>query len=188
MRGQLRVLGEKVGDTTILEAERSLDQNFSSATLLPGCSGGAALLLRTPIPPDSNGYYANFSFQVKTRVDQEVWLAAAIPPERRGEVQVTVNGQLMTITTAPVSLYGDGYGWYKLGVTRLSGGVAKARIQVNGAGSVPLGMDVLVLSPRPFIPDGVTLPDPIQFPTLNFKGDSLQEEKKGKKGKAGVGF
>ena len=177
LRTQLRTLGDKLGDVTCLEAERSLDQNFSEAPYLPGCSGNSALLLRTPIPPGPDGYFANFSFQVKSRSDNEVWLAAAIPPERRAEVVVSVNGQPFTITSPPVSLYGDGYGWYKLGVTRLSGNIAKARIQVNGGGNLPIAMDAIILSPRPFTPDGITLPDPIQYPPMNLKGDSIEVQK-----------
>jgi len=166
MRLQLAHLGTKVGDVSIAEAEKCYETNFSEVDTDPGCSSGGALILHTPLPPEPGGYFAQFTVQPKSRSDQEVWLAASIPLERRGDLTVTVNGQVMILTGDPVGTYGDGFGWYKLGMTRLAGDPAKVRIQVNGPAASPIAIDVLVLTPRPFSPSGPTLPDPVVFPPL----------------------
>jgi hypothetical protein len=170
MRTQLDRLGTKVGDVTWIEAERTTDQNFSEAPSWPGCSGGAALVLRTPLAPGPEGFYAEFKIPVKSSADQEVWIAAAVPPERRADVSVVVNGQVMPLSGMPVSLYGEGFGWYKVGVTKLSGTVAKIRIQVLGSGASPIALDAITLTPRPFTPNGITQPDPMNFPPLGKRG------------------
>ncbi|AIE86531.1 hypothetical protein [Fimbriimonas ginsengisoli] len=167
MRVQVDRLGAKVGDVTWIEAERTPDQNFSEAPNWPGCSGGAALVLRTPLPPGADGYYAEYRVPVKTTADQDVWIAASVPVERRSEVQVLVNGQVMPLTGAPVSLYGEGFGWYKLGVTRMTGTIGKLRVQVLGSGTSQIAIDAITLTPRPFTPNGISQPDPVLFPPLN---------------------
>jgi len=180
MRTQLFHLGEKVGDVTYIDAERTGDQNFSETPSIPGCIGGSALVLHTPIPPGPEGYYANYKVQVRSKEDQTLWLAASIPPEQRGLVTISVEGQTFGVSEAPVSLYGDGYGWYKLGVTRLAGNMAKVLIRVNGSGNLPIALDAIVLTPRPFAPDGITLPDPVEFPPVSAKAPK-ESGKKGRK-------
>lgn len=166
MRMQLAHLASKVGDVSIAEGEKCYDTNFSQIETDPGCSMGGALVLHTPLPPEPGGYYAQFTMQSKSRSDQEVWLAASIPLERRGDVTVSVNGQVMLLTGDPVGNYGDGFGWYKLGVTKLAADPAKVRIQVNGPAASPIAIDAIVMTPRPFTPTGPDMPDAVIFPPM----------------------
>jgi len=170
MRQILRRAASKVGRATWVEAERSTETNFSEAESLPGCSGGGALALRTGIPAGAEGYFADFSIQVKTKEEQEVWIAAKIPAERRGDVRVIIDGQTLSITTDPLSSYGQGFAWYKLGTTRLAGTKAALRFEVKGAPGVEIGLDVLLLTPRAFRPSGINPPDPVDYPPLSIKG------------------
>lgn len=169
MQVQLRKLGQKIGDVSDILAERCTDTNFSEVETIPGCNGGAALSLRSPIPPPPGGYYATYQVQSRAHGDQEVWLAASIPPERRADLLVMVNGQPMKITGEPVGVYGEGYGWYKLGVTKLDGTQGKIRVQFNGSASIPVSIDSIVITPRPFTPNGAEFPDPIVFASLPTK-------------------
>lgn len=169
MRTQLVRLGAKVGNVAVVEIEKSPETNFSEVANVPGCSGGGALVLRTPIAPGPQGYFVEVTVPSKSRDEQEVWLSASIPLEKRHEITVSVNGQLLPLTGEPVGTYGDGYGWYKLGVTRLGGDPVKVRIMVSGAASAPIALDSLVLTPRPFKPLGPYPPDPIEFPPLPHK-------------------
>lgn len=185
MRDAYRSLSNLLGRYDWIEAESSRDDNFSEIDASPACSAGAALALRTQLPPGPSGYYANYVVPVRTNADQEVWLAAKIPPDRRGDIQVIVGGQsegetagsgasdaiiggqTMTINTEPVSLYGGGYGWYKLGVTRLAGGRSSLKVIVTGETSSDLALDVILLTPGTFTPNGVNEPDPIDFSKVN---------------------
>jgi hypothetical protein len=173
MRVELARIGAKVGDVTFVEAQKSLEQNFSDTPVMPSCISGSALLLHTPLPPGPDGYFANFNLQVRTKEPQDVWLAAEIPAELRPEVQVLINGQPFSISDPPLSFYGDGFAWYKMGSTRLGGSTMKASIVVNGPGNMPIALDALVLTPRDFKPDGVNLPDPVKYPPFAMKGDKL---------------
>jgi len=163
MRKQYWKLAEKVAPYTWIECERYSESNFSEVVKNPGCSAGLALSLRTLIPPGPGGYYAEYSVQVRSKEDQEVWVSAKIPSERRGDVSVFVGGQQMLLTGEPTSIYAGGFGWYKLGTTRLAGNMTKLRLQVETAGNAEIAFDTILLSPSPFKPNGVTRPEPSNF-------------------------
>lgn len=163
MRNYLYRLGAKVGNSTWIEGEVSGDTNFSEVGTEGSCSGGKALMLSTPFSAGSEGYHADYSIPVKTGDEQTVWVAARIPRELRDSTMVQLAGQAMVIRGEPVGLYGDGFGWYKLGVTRLSAGPAKLRILCNGAKGADLAVDVIVLTPAAWQPSGVlNRPLPVQ--------------------------
>jgi hypothetical protein len=176
MRQALRSLSAMMGRFFWVEAESCRDHNFSEIDLSPACSAGAALALRTQMPPGPDGYFANFTVPTKTNDDQEVWIAARIPADRRGDVRLVIGGQLdastgkvvgtgqtLTINSEPVSLYGNGFGWYKLGVTRLAGANSLLRFLVTGDTPSDLALDAILFTPTPFHPNGVNQPDAIDF-------------------------
>jgi hypothetical protein len=162
MQQALNRMYHKLGNFTWVEAEYASDTNFSEALSQPGCSAGGALALKSQIPVEQ-GFFSEYNLPVRSKDDQEVWIAAKIPAERRGDVQVMVGGQPMLITAEPVSPYGAGYAWYRLGTTRLAGNTTKLRVQVGSALGSEIALDVILLSPSPFQPNGVRLPDPINF-------------------------
>ncbi len=181
MRAAYRSLSSKMGRYTWIEAENCRDHNFSEIDSSPACSGGSALALRTQLPPGPSGYYANFIVPVKSVSDQEVWISARIPADRRGDIQVivggqtdqqgnevsTIGGQTLSINTEPISLYGNGFGWYKLGVTRLAGANSSIKILVNGDTPSDLAIDVVLLAPSPFKPNGIDQPEPASTANTN---------------------
>jgi hypothetical protein len=181
MRRQYWRLGAKLETYTWLEAERFTDSNFSQVLATPGCSAGASLSLQTTVPPGPDGYFAEYNFSVKTKQDQDVWISAKIPQERRKEVSVLIGGQSLRVSGEPLSIYANGFGWYKLGSTRLGGNVSKLRLKVDSAGASEIAIDAIILTPTTFTPNGITPPDPVNFSVA----PQTAPKKKGRRGSGG---
>lgn len=159
MRQTLNEAAKKAGAFTWVEIERSKENNFSEVVNTSAASGGGYLSIRTQLPPDE-GYVANLEVPSHSKEDLEVWVAARIPAEVRGSVSVVIGGQVLPLVGDPIGGYGDDFGWYKLGMTRLASGTNKAKIVVNGSSLTEMGFDVLVFAPLGFKPNAVTLPLP----------------------------
>ncbi len=170
LRDQFKRLSRKLGAFTWIEAEGPAETNFSEATQDAGCSAGTSLCLRSRIDPGPEGFYAEYPLQVKTQDDQVAWIAAKIPADERSNVLVTISGQTLTISGPPMSPYGSGYAWYKLGTTRLAGSTSKLRLQANGLLGDEICVDAIVLAPDSFQPNGVTYPDAIRYLPTPQKG------------------
>lgn len=148
----------RASDFLWIEGENSSKNNFSEALAVPGCSGGGALTLQARLASD-DGYFSEYEIPVRTIADQEVWLAARIPEGRTDDVQVLIGGQLLTIEGPPVRKYGQGFAWYKLGTTRLAaGGNSRVRVQVARPMGGNFAVDVILLTPVPFAPNGFVRP------------------------------
>jgi len=117
-------------------------------------------LLRTPIPPDLGVNFANYNVPVRFKDEQEVWLAAAIPAERRNDIEVVVNGQIFPIAGLAGQPFGDSFGWYKLGVTRLAGGMIKCGSKSTVPDLRHRGPTPSSSPPRPFGPYGISCRTP----------------------------
>lgn len=163
LRQQTLKLNLKLATFTWIEAETSRNNTFSEALPVPGCSNGAVLSLQSRLNPGPEGYYAEYSVPVKSDAEQEVWLAASIPTGTESIVRVFVGGQTMTLTGESVGRYGSGYGWYRLGTTRLAGGTQKLRVQVDAPRGAEIALDAIMLSPTRQKPSGVTPPEIVSF-------------------------
>ncbi|CAN5391486.1 hypothetical protein BH11ARM1_BH11ARM1_03410 [soil metagenome] len=159
MRTELYRLSYQLGDYIWQEAERTTKTNFSEAATVTGASGTRCLMLDTQIAPGPEGYYAEYPIPVRSREPQEVWIAARIPAGRRKDITVSIGDQILKLPDAPVTLYGQGIGWYKLGTTRLAGNLSTMRIIVNSEGA-PIAIDTILLTPSPFTPTDVRPPLP----------------------------
>ncbi len=157
LRNVIDHLSLKLGSYSWAEGETPQTTNFSEPIQVPGCSGGAALSLATSL--SGRQYFAEYDTSVRSRGDQEVWIAARIPVELRSKVRVTVGGQVMPLGADGVSPYGLGYAWYKCGSTKLAGSRAKVRIEVDSANGVDLAIDAIVIYPGEFRPNGISLPE-----------------------------
>jgi hypothetical protein len=136
--------------------------NFSEALPSAGCSNGGMLSLKTQIASPAEGYFADYTVGVKSGDDVEIWVAARIPAGERQNITVSLAGDNFTIQGEPISPYGQGFGWYNLGTTKLGGAQTKLRLLVNST-SADLAFDAIALVPGHFQPKGVTLPDAIVF-------------------------
>lgn len=169
MRQQLERVSLRLAHFNWIEAESSRANNFSEVTPSPGCSYGGMLTLNTQIANPGEGYTADYTVSVKSGDDVEVWMAARIPAEQRQYVSLTIAGQQFRIQSDPISPYGQGFAWYKLGITKLGGAQTKMKLQVDSP-TADMAFDAFVLMPGHFEPKGVRLPDAIAFATLKKKG------------------
>lgn len=163
LRRQYWKLNNKVGRLMWIEGERPTETNFSGPVPIPGCCNGSALTLNVPVATTPDGYFATYDVNVTSQQDVEVWMAARIPKEQRGEFRMIVGGESMRITEEPVSVYGQGFAWYKLGVTRLGGDQTTVRLEVKPTASADLAIDAILFYPGTFRPNGTTMPDGIDF-------------------------
>lgn len=158
MKNAVEKLNDRVGRFVWIEAEASRDNTFSEISDMRGASDGKALSLRASALGLAKDYYAQYSFLPKTDADLEVWLAARLPREFREDVSVLIGSQLMKVQGESVSHYGVGFGWYKLGSTRVGGASAQFQVRVIPRLGTDISIDAIVFSPGPFEPNGVFHP------------------------------
>jgi len=163
LRKRFWLLNRMVAPFSWIEAESSRATNFSQIMAHSGCSEGAALLLHTPVTTDTKGFYADYPLNSHSTTDQEVWIAGWIPKEEEKYVAVDVSGQRLSIIDGPYSSYASGFAWYRLGVTRLLSTNSDLSIHVDSPEGAYLAIDVILLYPGTFKPNGVTMPDAAPF-------------------------
>ncbi|MFY9233952.1 MAG: hypothetical protein WAO58_05765 [Fimbriimonadaceae bacterium] len=163
-------LNARMGDFNWIEAEASRVHTFSESALEAGCSNGSVLSLRAPLAAkETDGYFAEFNVSPKSKEPLEVWISARVPGELRDNVRVLVGDQAFVLQGEPISRYGLGFGWYKLGSVTLVGRAAKLRIEVDVINAAELAIDTILLFPGGFTPNGVTPPEAMIFPELPIK-------------------
>lgn len=153
---QFNTLAPRAAPYMWIEAEKTPESNFGEPRFVPGASNGDCLVLESKLST-SKGYYARFPLRPRQVADHEFWIAADIPPALRSAVSLNVGGTVLKITERPISYYGLGLAWYKLGSAKMSA-QTEVRLEVSREVSAPIKVDVLVASPVPFRPDGARLP------------------------------
>ena len=157
MRGQLRRFASYLSPLTWVEAEAPTDTTFSEFAPMPGASGDKALVLRASLPSE-DGYGANYAVKTRNSDEVDLWVAARLSPERRREIEVTIGGVTLVPSEPPVSSYGDGFAWYRLGKTRLSVGVANVSLRMRSEPGAEAAIDAIVFAPAGWRPNGVSYP------------------------------
>jgi len=135
-----------------LEAERTPDLLFASRGPLAGSSEGKVLLLGDKL---GLGGRSSVSFNVIPRQpgNHEVWIAAAVAPGDRDAVSVRLGSHSYDLSgVLPVSFYGDGLGWYKLGELDLNG--PETLLLSTTRLGVQVSVDVVLVTPSKFTPRG----------------------------------
>ena len=153
---QLRSLRQQFSTYFWQEGEATRKASFSESSMISGCSGGAALSLHAVMPNTS--YYADYDIPLRSRQDQEVWIAAKIPKGEEKGWTVDVSGQVLRITGPGMSGYGNGFAWYKLGTTRLLNQRNKVRVSVAATQGTEEALDALLFFPGTFTPSGQLMP------------------------------
>ena len=133
---------------------------FSEVTNDAGCSNGASLSLKTPLGEATGLVTAKISVPQRSTGPMEMWIAARIPnPADKAAIRVKVGGQLMSLVGPPMSPYGSGFAWYLCGTTRLPTTRTDVIIELTGTPSTDISLDCLMLSPQPFQPMNVMMPE-----------------------------
>lgn len=169
MRQAFESVDLRLGRFDWIEAEKAKANNFSEVAKNAGCSGGACLALATQLAAPPSGYSAEYSVPVKTGADLEVWVAARIPADQRKNVTVTIGTQKFSLDVNPTNPYGQGFAWYKLGITKLAGTLSTLKVEVSGE-AVDMAFDAFLLYPGSFQPRGVKIPPAIDFVPVKKKG------------------
>lgn len=151
------------------EAEFSKINNFSEPLSQMGCSNAWCLALRSTLESFAQTYYADYSFQTRSTDLLEVWVAAKLPPQAKQYVTLSVGGQTLSIEGEGLSQYGSGFAWYKMGTTKLVPGISKIRLTVDAPQGTDLAIDTILLIPGNFRPNGVYMPDAVDFSTIKPK-------------------
>lgn len=158
MRQQLTKLDIAHGNAVWVEGESTRDTNFSEPAAVTGVSKNAALTLRSRLASPPEGYYANYVPNARVEGMHELWVAANIPPKHRNGFTVRIGDQALRIQRGPVSLYASGYGWYKMGEISLIKGPIMIQVAVDSKEGAEVAIDVLLLAPDSFTPNGVFPP------------------------------
>jgi len=154
----------QLGDLVWLEAETSRENNFSDIVQVSSASNGAVLTLEPRIY-DDRGFFADYEFPVRSNEEVEIWIAARVPFESRGKVSVGIANQTLSLPDAPTSLYGQGFGWYRLGTTRFGANIGKVRLEVAEAIGDSFAFDAIVIA-KTFRPRALRVPEPFERPAV----------------------
>ena len=160
---QFNAMVPKAAPYLWIEAERTPESNFGEPKYVPGASNAECLALESRLS-DAKGFYARYPIRPRTKGEHEFWLAASIPPALRSEVSLVVDGVVLKTAEPPIRYYGQGLAWYRFGRAELKA-ESDVRLTVTSKVSAPIKVDVLVMSPGPFRPDGPRMP--LDFLTPN---------------------
>lgn len=161
LRSMLRRLAPKVAPYVWLSAARSPKHNFSETVKAVGSASEAVLALEPGLRPEAGVYFAEYPVTLRSSGQHEVWIAARIPEEGRSSVAAAIDGRPLSIQGPPVSLYGDGFGWYRLGDFTPEGANYTLVVRLPGDFKDRLSLDVVLIYPGRFVPDGPE--PPVEF-------------------------
>ena len=163
LRQLLVQLGKQVSTTLWIEAELTKNTNFSGPMVSPGTSGGSVMALRTRVASPPEGYYASYTANPRVDGAYEIWIAVGASEADRANLMVRIGDQALKLVGEPISTYGIGFGWIKLGEVSLVKGPIDVKVLLNSETGGEAGVDAIVLSPKPFRPSGVRQPDAMEF-------------------------
>lgn len=141
-----------------VEAEGAKSLAVGEVAQSPGASGGAVVRLVVPSALTKEPIVATLTLPVRTEVDQELWFAARLPGDQSRFVTLVLQGQRMQLQPTPVSPYGDGFAWYRAGLTKLKTGMVDLRVEVEPADGLDLAFDAVLLAPVGVRPNGPWMP------------------------------
>lgn len=157
LRTMLMRITKAMGPVIWAEAESTQEHSMSENAPFEGASGGRVLSVRSRIPTQVAPLRAKFSLRARQSGSHEIWLAARLPVGSREALSVLVGDRVLRIESEPVSPYGEGFAWYRLGDVALTSEASALEIFLDSRQSLDLDLDVLVASPLPFRPDGLRL-------------------------------
>lgn len=141
-----------------IEAELSRDSNFSEPKYVPGASASNGLVLDTRLASPTGGYYVNYKVNPRIPGDHEIWLAADIPESLLESITIRVGLEVRKFEGRPTSFYGLNLAWYNFGHVEIDE-ASDVVIEIATESGARVILDVLVLSPITFVPDGPRKPN-----------------------------
>lgn len=157
IRLQLTRLRSMMSSAIWIEAETSREHRWSDVRVESGNSAGAVLRLRTRIPSPA-GFTAKYGFSTQVEGEYEFWIAARLPREGTAWIAGQLGDQVLRVDAGPLSFYGSGLAWYRLGTVSLGRGTYDLTITAQPPLGAEIALDALVLSPTAFRPNGIQRP------------------------------
>lgn len=157
LRQQLRLLVVRAAPYNWVEAENPSDTNFGDIAPVPGSSDGKSLILNAKIA-SSRPHLAQYLIKTRTGGKQDVWIAARMDDVARQTLQVFFAGVELPIQANPVSFYGPGFAWYRCGEVEIPEGQSVMTITAPGTELIRCDLDVIMVCPAGFIPNGPNPP------------------------------
>ncbi|MCX7799003.1 MAG: hypothetical protein N2109_01515 [Fimbriimonadales bacterium] len=158
MRERFWRLNLLLGSFTWMEAESARSMAAGEVIASPGASGDTALRLQVPARLSQEPIVVEYSLPVRSNADQELWVAARLPGNQARNVSLVLQGQRWQLAGQPLSAYGQGFAWYRVGVTRLQTGYAELKLEILPEEGLDLGFDAFLLAPVGVRPDGPWMP------------------------------
>ncbi len=159
LRRQILGLSYRLSDAIWTEAEGCRNTNWSESRQTSGCSSGAALFLQGRLPSGPLGYYATYEADVRIEGDYQIWVAARISKANLPNLALHLGDQILRAERGPLSIYGQQFAWYYFGSRSLGKGTNPITLRIDSPGYVDAALDVVLLTPRPFRPNGVMPPE-----------------------------
>ncbi|MCW5937880.1 MAG: hypothetical protein KIT11_11315 [Fimbriimonadaceae bacterium] len=154
LREQLNRLVPRAAPYTWIEAFRCPKHDFSEVRQTAGSASESTLALASRIRPSGDSFVGTWPIPRRASGKQEVWVAASVAGNDLSALTVTLGTAVLKPEAAPVSFYGAGFGWYKLGECDLSTQVETIQVRVEPRLGLDLELDVIVVGPPGFRPDG----------------------------------
>lgn len=160
----VRELERSLGTVLWAEGELSPAHNFGSPAAFPGASAGQALVLDTDAEPPLAPYTATFRFSPEVRASYEIWVAGT-PPQDGSPLSFSTDEttwETLSAADGKLDVYAPQLAWYKIGSVNAFPGSQTVLFRADGRrttdGRYGFAIDAVVLSPRPFTPNGVVKP------------------------------
>ncbi len=159
MRRSIAKLNLMVSPFQWVEAESSRDHTFSEVMQVFGASNNNVLNLTSKINLPIVPIYARYAMSAHVAGTHSVWIAARIPKNVEKSVSVMVGDRIFKLSGSPTQLYGEGFGWYRVGELDLPKDRIDVEVRVAGADTPKVALDVIALAPGDFKPNGSFAPN-----------------------------
>ncbi|MCG9893849.1 MAG: hypothetical protein MH204_00055 [Fimbriimonadaceae bacterium] len=151
----LRNMAAQTAPFTWVEGEALPRQTFGEIVPRSGAGGGRALSLNSRLP----GQNIEFSVPVATgELPVTLWIAGSLPKTLQNRLIVETVGENIRPEIVPVSRYGDGLAWHRLGVFPTRQQRPSVQIRFELPVGVTALIDAIVVSRGDFRPDGGRIP------------------------------
>ncbi len=158
MHNMLRRIAIGTSKFLWIEAETPKVNFFSDSVGWRGASSGGVLRLKSRIPSDVAPIQATYTINPRLAATHEFWIAAQIPADLRQTLSLQVGDRTFRIEEAPVSPYGTGFAWYRLGTAELLPGEILMELFVDTDRHADMLIDAIMIAPGSFRPNGPNVP------------------------------
>lgn len=157
MRSQLDRLRKTVGPHVWIEAELTKDHNWSEPISVSGASNGGALSIVNRLAAPGTLFRANYRVTPKVEGLHSIWVAFRGSREAMQSLRIGVLDQEFSGEGSPQSLYGEGFGWVKVGVANLTPIATDLTLSIAAPIDGTLAVDAVAMTVGDYTPNGAYL-------------------------------